>query len=451
MRILLIVLLCNSFLVTARQIPKFEQIRHNEDYYGLEKDTVGNWYHRLKYKRISKNASVSFGGEFRAQYHILDNEGWNPDLRDDDGYLLTRWLLHADLHLSGNVRVYAELQSALANSRKILSPVEENPLKLHQLFIDYKPFIKTPITFRMGRQEVSYGSTRLISLRDSPNTRRSFDGIKAIFSGDNMKTDIFYLHAVADKVGIFDDTSSQDLRLWGSFSDINVSKNELHFNFYYLGFYNKNALFYDGAGTEKRHTFASRLFRNSGRWRYDLEGGYQFGSIGSRRISAWSIALATSYHLRSIKYTPEIGLKADLISGDKDNTDNTQQSLNTMFGPGAYFGMAAPIAPSNLMDIHPSVKLYVSENAAFTFDYAFLWRYSRGEGIYRPNMIPFFEHNDASSRYIGSQISGILSYRANKHVVLLMGMSWFDSGAYLREVSTGENIVFGFASAQIKF
>lgn len=451
MRILLIVLLCNSFLVTAQQNTKFEQMRYDEDYSGLEKDTVRNWYHRLKYKRISKNAYISFGGDFRTQYLIMDNEGWNPELSDDDGYLLTRWLLHADLHLSGNVRVYAELQSALANSRKILLPVEENPLKLHQLFIDYKLFIKTPITFRMGRQEVSYGSTRLISLRDSPNTRRSFDGIKAIINGDNIKTDFFYLHAVVDEVGIFDDTSSPDLRLWGTFSDIKTSNKKLHFHFYYLGFYNKHALFYDGAGTEKRHTLASRFFRNSGRWWYDLEGGYQFGSVGSRTISAWSIALATSYHFPSLKYTPEIGLKADLISGDKDITDNTQQSLNTMFGPGAYFGLAAPIAPSNLMDIHPSVKLYVSEKAAFTCDYAFLWRYSRGEGIYRPNMIPFFEHNDASTRYIGSQISGILSYITNKHVVLLMGMSWFDSGPYLREVSTGKNIVFGFASAQLKF
>lgn len=451
MRVWPIVLLCNCFLVTAQQFPTFQQMRYNEDYSGLEKDTEKNWYHRLKYNRVGKEAYVSFGGDFRAQYLMMDNEGWNPDFRDDDGYLLTRWLLHADLHLSGNVRVYAELQSALANSREILLPVEENPLKLHQLFVDYKPFGKVPITFRLGRQEVSYGSTRLISLRDSPNTRRSFDGIKAMFSGDNLKTDMFYLHAVVDKVGIFDDSSSPDLRLWGTFLDINTSIKALHFNFYYLGFYNNNALFYDGPGTEKRHTIATRVFKSSGSWRYDLEGGYQFGSIGSRRISAWSIAFATSYRFPSIKYTPEIGLKADLISGDKDSTDNKQQSLNTMFGPGAYFGMAAPIAPSNLMDIHPGIKLNLSEKMVFGCDYAFLWRYSTGEGIYRPNMTPFFVRNDASSHYIGSQISGILSYRANTYVSLVTGLSWFDSGPYLKEVSNSENIVFGFFSAQIKF
>lgn len=449
--VLLIALFCSYFFVTAQQMPNFQQMRYNEDYSGLEKDTVRNWYHGLKYKRINEDAYVSFGGDFRTQYLVIDNEGWNPELKGDSGYLLTRWLLHADLHLSGKLRVYGELQSALANGREILIPVEENPLKLHQLFIDYKPFNNTPITFRLGRQEVSYGSRRLISLRDSPNTRRSFDGIKGIFSGDNIKTDIFYLHAVVDKVGIFDDTSSPDLRLWGTFLDLTSRKKQLHFNFYYLGFYNRNAMFYDGAGIEKRHTIASRFYKDSGRWWYDLEGGYQFGWIDHRKISAWSLALATSYRFTSIKHTPELGLKADLISGDKDKTDNKQQSLNTMFGPGAYFGMAAPIAPSNLMDIHPSIKLYLSQKTSFTCDYAFLWRYSTSEGIYRPNMTPFFENNDASSRYIGSQISGTLSYRPNKHIFLLMGVSWLDSGAYLKEVAPVENIVFGFASAQLKF
>lgn len=451
MRVFLIVFLCNSFLVTGQQIPKFQQMRYDEVYASFEKDSIRDWYHRIKYKRISNKAFVRFGGDFRTQYLIMNNEGWNPAMKDDDGYILTRWLLHADLHLSKRVRIFAEMQSALANSRNISVPVEDNPLKVHQLFIDYVPFKRIPLTLRAGRQEVSYGSKRLISVRDAPNSRRSFDGIKVIFSGDRIKTDIFYLHTVVDEEGIIDDSSSSDLRLWGTFLDINSSKKAFQFNFYYLGFYNKNALFYDGEGIEKRHTVATRVFRNSGRWRYDMEGGYQFGSVGERSISAWSIALATSYKFPFIKYTPLIELKADLISGDMDNTDTKQQSLNTMFGPGAYFGMAAPIAPSNLMDIHPSVQLNITEKVLLRCDYAFLWRYSLQDGIYRPNMRPFFEEIDTSSRYIGSQISGVLVFQPTKHITLLSGMSWFNSGEYLKRVTVGEDILFGFASIQLKF
>nr|WP_262912221.1 alginate export family protein [Algoriphagus sp. AGSA1] len=426
-------------------------MRFDEDYSVLESDTVSDWYSRLKYAKINKRSYVSFGGSFRVQYLIMDNEGWNPALRDRDGFMLTRWMVHADLHLSERLRIFAEVQSALANSREILVPVEENPLKAHQLFIDYKPFNHVPLTLRAGRQELSYGSERLISVRDAPNSRRSFDGIKAFIRQQKVDTDVFYMHAVEDKIGIFDDSSSPDLKLWGAFSDISTAKKNLKLNFYYLGFYNSKALFNDGGGVETRHTLAARIVKKGVRWGYDLEGGYQFGSIGDRKIAAWSTAFASSYRFNGMLYYPEIGLKADIISGDKSSTDQKHQTLNPLFAPGAYFGMAAPLGPSNLIDVHPSMRLKLGNSTSFACDYSFLWRYSIGDGIYRPNMIPYFEFENTSTRYIGSQISGVFIFQPTRHISLATGMSWFNSGGYLKKVTVGDDILFGFATAQVKF
>ncbi len=451
MRTVFLLLVFFCFSAHGQQVVPFQQMRYDEDYSVLEKDTVNDWYSSLKYLKINKGIYVSFGGSFRVQYLIMNNEGWNPALRDEDGFMLTRWLLHADLHLSKKVRIFAEVQSALANSRKIFVPVEENPLKAHQLFIDYKPFNRISLTLRAGRQELSYGSQRLISVRDAPNSRRSFDGIKAIIRQQKVNTDVFYMHAVEDKIGIFDDTSSSDLRLWGAFSDISTSKENLNLNFYYLGFYNAEALFNDGAGIEKRHTLAARIVKYGRRWRYDLEGGYQFGTIGDRKIAAWSTAFATSYRFNEMAYSPVIGLKTDIISGDKSNTDRKHQTLNPLFAPGAYFGMAAPLGPSNLIDVHPSVSLKLGNTTSFSCDYSFLWRYSIGDGIYRPNMIPYFEFDDTPARYIGSQISCVFIFQPTRHISLTTGMSWFNSGKYLKSVTVGNDILFGFISAQVKF
>src|SRR5690606_35287342 len=120
--------------VIGQQIPVFQQMRYEEDYSHFANDTLRDWYPSLKFMKIGKKAYASLGGDFRFQYLIMDNESWDSDLKDDDGYVLTRWLFPADLHLSENLRIYAELQSAQATSRKMLVPVEENPLKLHQLF-----------------------------------------------------------------------------------------------------------------------------------------------------------------------------------------------------------------------------------------------------------------------------------------------------------------------------
>ena len=448
--ILVLILISCPFLLCGQQFPDFKPARYDEDYSFLENDTVPSWYKSLKYKKIGKKAYVGFGGDFRGQYLIKTNEGWSSELEDGDGFMLTRWLLHADLHLSESVRFFAELQSALANGKNMPLPIEENPLGVHQLFVDVTPFPKMPLSLRLGRQEVAYGSQRLISFRDAPNGRRSFDGVKMMFAKNNIEADIFYLHAVVDKAGIFDDSSSPDLRVWGLFSNVPLMKGGL--SFYYLGFNNATALFYDGPGIENRHTVGARILKKIGSWQYDVEGAYQFGSIGDRKIAAWSTGLAVSYRFDGLKYSPELGLKADIISGDKDPTDQVQQTLNAMFPPGAYFGLAAPMAPSNLIDVHPSITFRFSSKMSFFCDYALLWRNSKADGLYRPNMTPFFElGSDASSRFIGSQLSGTLMYQSNGHLFLGTGFSWFDAGQYLKEVTEGKNILFGFLSAQLKF
>ncbi|WP_020211472.1 alginate export family protein [Flavobacterium rivuli] len=444
----LMVALCACQFINGQEYPAFRPLRYDEDYTVLEKDTVRDLYDKVKYTKMGSNGYISFGGDFRTQYLIIHNENWSNATQDKDGYTLNRWLFHSDLHLSGNLRVFAELQGGQANSTEILVPVQENPLEPHQFFIDYT-FSDALITLRAGRQEVTYGSGRVVSLRDGPNVRRSFDGVKAMYKKDNIAADAFYLHAVVDRTGIFDDTSSPNLRLWGAFSDIRLPGRKLNLNLYYLGFYNDRAVFNDGSGKETRHSLLARVFQNWQRWGYDVEGAYQFGSIGERTINAWSVALSTLYRFPEIKFSPEIGLKADLISGDKNRFDKSHQTFNPLFAPGAYFGLAVPLGPSNLMDIHPSVTVHFSRKITFVCDYAFLWRYSRGDGIYRPVMVPTFAPGDAASRYIGSQLSGTFICQPNRYVTLLAGMSWFDCGNYLEEVSPGENILYGFVSAQI--
>src|SRR5437868_7974437 len=60
--------------------------------------------------------SASFGGEFRETWERFHNDfGSSP--ADADGYLLQRFLLHADLHLGDHVRTFVELQSGLEYGR----------------------------------------------------------------------------------------------------------------------------------------------------------------------------------------------------------------------------------------------------------------------------------------------------------------------------------------------
>ena len=156
---------------TAQSIPDLKPLRYNEDYFFLKNDTSTTWYKRFKYLPLAAKPGtyVSFGGEVRYQYFKIENEDWGDSPRDRDGYILSRFLLHADLHASKYIRTFIQLQGSGANSRENASPVDENPLDVHLAFID---IYLGKVMLRAGRQELSYGSQRLISVRELPNNRQ---------------------------------------------------------------------------------------------------------------------------------------------------------------------------------------------------------------------------------------------------------------------------------------
>ncbi|MBL7858198.1 MAG: alginate export family protein [Cyclobacteriaceae bacterium] len=441
---------------SAQNLQPFKQLRYDEDYSFLKDDSTTTWYDRLKFRPINSTRSIylSIGGDVRYQYLYFKNEDWGDMPEDDDGFTLTRWLTHVDLHIHSRFRVFTELQSAFANSRiPAAPPIEENPLDLHQAFVDWNT-VKSPnlhITIRAGRQEIMFGSQRLVSVRDAPNARQSFDGIRMMIDQHQNHLNIFYANYVKGKSGIFDDSSNGDHRFYGAYFSRSRVPLLRNMDAYYVGFENTNAMLDDGGGDERRHTFGMRVWDMQRAWKYDLEGIYQTGTLDQKSISAWSVSLISSYMFSQTRLKPEIGVKTELISGNKKYTDNKTETVNPLFPQGAYFGLAAKIGPANLMDIHPAISIVTKSNVRLSMDYAAIWRYSLNDGIYRGNMSMIYSGQQGTSRYIGGQLSGTVIYPANKFILLICGFSWFDAQAYLKEAGTGEDIWFGFTSAQLKF
>src|SRR6187402_3158480 len=122
----------------AQEVP-FKQLRYDENYTSLSKDTSANWYHQLKFNPVSRDKATyfSFGGEVRYQYFRFTNQDWGAAPEDKDGFVLTRYLGHVDFHAGKHFRTFVQLQSSLANGEaENPSPVDQNPLDLHQAFLD---------------------------------------------------------------------------------------------------------------------------------------------------------------------------------------------------------------------------------------------------------------------------------------------------------------------------
>jgi hypothetical protein len=439
----------------AQKFPAFKSLRYDEEYSFLKNDSSKSWYTKTKYNSLSKtgNIYISIGGEIRYQYFWFKNEEWGDAAKDNDGYILTRYLAHADLHAGKYFRTFIQLQSSLASGKIAVSPVDENQLDLHQAFVDVTiPLNKAnKIVTRIGRQEMSYGSQRLVSLRDGPNNRQSFDAAKLMYSGKKLKSDFFYAHYVKSKTGIFDDGFNKNIKFWGAYTVINHVPVIQNVDLYYLGTWKASTAFDDGKAKELRHSFGSRIWNNVKGFRYDIEGVYQFGKFGDKNISAWTASVNTGYTFSNVKLKPELGLKAELISGDRLYSDERLQTFNPLFPRGGYFGLAALIGPSNLIDLHPSVSFELSKKLQLNLDYDAFWRFSKNDGIYAPNVSLIYSGKNVPDKFIGEQYSTDIVYTVNNFLYFRTEFTWFAAGDFLKAAGPGKDILFTGFTAQLKF
>src|SRR5258706_5063281 len=135
---------------------------------------------------------ISTGGYFREVYELFDNYLWGRGLQDNNGYLLHRAIVHADLRYNKNIRAFVQAQSSFLSGRNGRArPVQDlNKLAIDQIFGEYSFYSKSKslYSFRFGKQALLYGIGSLLDIRET-NVRRSFFGMK--FIAEHEKTNIY--------------------------------------------------------------------------------------------------------------------------------------------------------------------------------------------------------------------------------------------------------------------
>ena len=176
--------------------PKYLNLRYNEDYSyldGPEDSYRKDFFDPIKRIHLNEDWTLSIGGSLRVRLEAETNKGFGSTVRAQDTFLLHQWRVHTDLKYRKIFRIFFEGINAQAEDRDLrLLGIHENRFDLHQLFIDVKPLgAKTPLTLRVGRQELQYGGQRLVSPLAWANTRRRFDAVKLFYQSEKFDVDVF--------------------------------------------------------------------------------------------------------------------------------------------------------------------------------------------------------------------------------------------------------------------
>ena len=415
----------------------FELMRFDEDY-SEWKDSAATFYNRIKYIPFTDggNTYLSLGGEVRGEFNHAVNEDWGETGVGRDVFLLQRYHVHADVHFGNRVRFFGQLRSGLEDGRKH-GPrgVDEDRLNVQNLFVDVVPYEKPArsLTLRVGRQELRYGSGRLIDVRDGPNLRLYVDGVKVSYTSPRLKVDAFVMADAIVNTGVFDNASTRKANLWGIYNTY-ILPDGSQVDGYYLGINRVDAVFDEGVGNETRHMLGARVSRNSDGFAYNFETGYQFGKFGLANIGAWAVSSEIGYTFDYTKGAPTLKLRSDYISGDKAVGDGKLGTFNAMYPKGGYFGMNPQVGPANLIAVHPNLAWNPHEDVELTMEVVFNWRSSTEDGIYGPSGAFSISAANLDDSYIGTAYVTTMSWYINGFLSYNMGVQYFKTGRFINSV-----------------
>jgi hypothetical protein len=441
----------------AAKAPLYRQLRYDEDYSYLRSVHGHDLFDPIKFVPLNRSGYLylSFGGEARLRYEYVHNPQWGLAPQDNNGYWLQRYMLHADAHFGESFRTFVQFKSGLETDRNGgPRPTDRDEADLHQAFFDVRLRVRetNAFTLRVGRQELAYGSSRLISVRESPNVRQSFDGAKAILELGKTRIDAFAVKLVETKPGVFDDGPESDEKFWGIYGVTPLrGLRGASVDLYYLGLERKDAEFDQGTARELRHTLGTRLW---GKWcqiDYNFEFVYQFGTFGQGDISAWTATSDTGYTFESLAWKPRVGLKADITSGDRNPNDRDLQTFNPLFPRGAYFSETGLIGPANHIDLHPSLEMKPVKQLKLALDWDFFWRESTQDTIYGNGVNIVVPAGSSRDRYVGHQVQALAEWQLQRHLTLTGAYAHFFAGDFLNDSTPGKDVDYASAWLTFKF
>jgi hypothetical protein len=398
------------------------------------------------------------GGEFRYRmFNEINSRGTGIDNRYD----LTRLRLFGDLWYRDTFRLYIEGFSAQSFNQN-LKPlaIDRDYLDFLNLFIDLKVFQDdsgVPWYVRGGRQQLAFGSQRLISNLNWANAERTFEGVRAFRHSEKFDVDMFWAQPVVPNVTSFDsvDRGQNFAGLWTTYRP---NKNT-NWDLYYLFLDNTNKYtisstskfpgpitstpYSSGAlaidGPYNVHTLGTRFNGDYNNFLYDWEPMLQLGRRGSSDIIAGASASGIGWHFKDAPWNPVLWAYYDWASGSRNPLAGQLSTFNQLYPFGHYyFGWMDFVGRQNIQDYN--LNLYLNPNKWITINpqYHVFQLSSATDALYNAAGQPLrFDPTGRSGKDVGQEMDWIVNLHMTRHQDIMFAYGHFFFGEFMRNTGPG--------------
>lgn len=385
----------------------------------------------------SPHTWLTLSGEIREKSIYVSNIEYDPDNGDNGLKWGQRLSLTADSKISSILRNRITFISATQKDEST-SPADRNLLDFQELHFD----LGTETNFfRVGRQELSLGSSRIIGTRNGTNVKRTFDGIRGLFKTNRWSINSFSLREVkVEQTGAFNDEANKGRKLAGIYSTLDLGHSGL--DLYYIYSALDDRISVENDGTQRRNSIGLRSFGEISNLFWNWEAIYQTGKQKDVDISAWTLATNTGYIFRGAHWTPKLMLSTNIASGDEKAGDGRLGTFDAIFPRGNYFSQLALLGPSNFFNLHPSISASPQDGMNIFFDINFYWRYDTDDGIYSPSGRMLRDGNTSDDRYVSTSVSSGIEWQITQPLSLSILLTRAEPGAFIESSGPSRPIDF---------
>ena len=428
----------------------FKLVRSEEDYAAMRTQPEAPDA-SLKFIALDDSRSMwlTLGGEVRERTEFFDAARFGFGFRRDT-YDLQRLLVHADLHLGASFRVFAQLgQHSAYGKRPPLALSDTNPADIQNFFVDATHGIgSADDAVRVGRQEIQLNPMqRVVSVREGPNVRQSFDGGRAWWKGRDLRVDAFVVRPVRFRPGTFNDHGDSSQVFRGVYLSHATAGGSVDAFAYDLR--REDVSFGTVVGDERRTSVGARWGDKRAPLDIDIESMTQFGRFAGRSIRAWAVGADAGYTFASA-WSPRVGLGFDAGSGDRDPDDGRLETFNPLFPRGGYFNDTALTSWSNLVLARFNLGLKPSDQLSLQASVMRRWRQTTTDAVYVQPSIALSPTLSNGSRHVGEiyQIGAV--WRLDRHLTLSGQLLRLQAGPAITR-SGGKNVNFATVITQYRF
>ena len=423
-----------------------------------ETQEEGAWHENLKEYTTFWEGKGKITGQVRFRAESYSDFDFNDDVSADnldDDFLLSRIRLAVDLKPNDMLRLYLQLQDShqfetdMPTAFRMGPAAREDRVDIYQAYVDVDPFADIPLTFRGGRQILSYGSQRLIGGFDWSNTSRSFDAVKLMFDREECFLDAFAANVVIPEDRHANENSHDDnfFGLYGGWKGLPGGVWEG-----YLLFRNDNR-----PGQRRDiYTFGTRLAGKlpmNESIDYSVELVAQTGDLpGGVDQEAYAAHFGVGYTFKDVSYAPRVGIEYNFSTGDDDPTDDKNETLDNLFPTNhLHYGYMDLFSWRNIHNIRLSASAKPLEKLTVKCDLHFFWLdetddawFNAGGGVIRPA-------TPGADDFVGEEIDLTAKYKLNKHVAFQAGYSHFFAADFVEDTGSDDDADWAYFQTVLSF